>query len=312
MKSKPLVIAVVGPTASGKSELAVSIAKKFNGEIVSADSRQVYKDMDIGTGKVSGYIRAGAFYYKTIRHFGIDIASAKTQYSVAKFQKLAQRSIADITSRGKLPIICGGTGHWVDAAVFNQKLPSVIPNSRLRNQLSRKTTGELYSYLKQLDPRRAKTIDPNNSRRLIRALEIVLTTGKPVPLSVSTSPYDTLWIGINTDKEELDKKIERRLKQRLKMGMLKEVKRLRQRGVSWQRLENFGLEYKFCALVLQNKLSERELEPMLSRAIKQYSKRQLTWFKKNKDIIWISSTAQALKIVTTKTESRAGFDGARY
>lgn len=342
--NQPKIIVVVGPTASGKSELAVKLAKKYNGEIISADSRQIYRGLDIGSGKVTGHwashpersegsakkvfferseaksrssrpvspmaSRGGqartVFVYKNIPHYLIDEANPKTQYSVAKFQKQAGKIIADLLKRGKLPIICGGTGHWIDAVVFEQTLPEVKPDAKLRAKLNKMSTKELFARLQKLDPKRAAEIDAKNPRRLIRALEIVMTTGKPVPkLPTLPSPhegrvreglYDAIWLGINPDKVTLHKKIEKRLKVRLKQGLIKEVTQLHNQGLSWKKLESFGLEYKYVALFLQDKLSETEMKEQLLRAIKQYAKRQLTWWKRNSQIHWSDGPKQLLTL----------------
>lgn len=302
MELKKTLIVIIGPTASGKSELAVKIAKKVDGEIISADSRQIYKGLDIGSGKVPGKWTKGVFVYKGVPHYLIDEASPFVQYSAARFQKQAQKVIKDIFKRGKVPIICGGTGHWVDAVVFGQAMPEVKPNGQLRAKLSKLTTSELYKKLQKLDPARAKEIDAKNPRRLVRALEIVMTTGKPVPkLSLNSKSnlsnlYEVKWIGLNpASMATLEKKIKTRLKARLKEGLLKEVKNLHKpkkgKGLSWKKLESFGLEYKFCALFLQGKISEQEMESLLFIAIRQYAKRQMTWWKRNQDINWIASPA---------------------
>lgn len=286
------ILVLIGPTASGKSELGVSLAKKFNGEIISADSRQIYKDMDLGTGKVEGKWKKDIFIYKNIPHHCIDFINPKVRFSVARFQKITKKIIANILKRGKLPILVGGTGHYIDAVVYNLQLPNVKPNLALRKKLEQFSTKRLFAQIKTKDPIRAKTIDPHNRRRLIRALEIILTTGKPVPVlptsyELQANNYDSLWLGITLPQETLYKKIEKRLKERLKLGMIKEVEKLKKSGLSYKRLESFGLEYKFIALYLQKKITYKEMEEKLLFAIKHYSKRQLTWWKKNKEIHWI-------------------------
>jgi tRNA dimethylallyltransferase len=291
MEVKNTLIVIVGPTASGKSELAVQIAKKINGEIISADSRQIYKGMDIGSGKVEGQWKNNIYYYKNIPHYLIDEVSPRRQYSVAQFQKKSKKIISDILKRGKTPIICGGTAHWVDAIVFEQSFPTVSPNKNLRSKLSKLSVEEMYTKLEKLDPNRAATIDAKNPRRLLRALEIVLSTGKPVPASSKKSNYLVHWIGLNPDTEELETKIKKRLMQRLKKGMVKEVESLHKSGISWKRLESFGLEYKYCAMYLQGKLSEKEMKDQLFTAIKQFTKRQRTWWKNNQSIKWYQSAA---------------------
>lgn len=308
------LICVVGPTASGKSELAVQLAKQFNGEIISADSRQIYQGMDIGSGKVEGQWKniksTGQVYmYKSIPHYLIDEANPRTQYSAAKFQRRARAKIAEIIKRGKVPIICGGTGHWIDAVVYDNNFPQVKPDKETRAMLSHLTTLEMFEMLKRLDPHRAAEIDKKNPHRLIRALEIVIATGKPVPkLSGDTDAitktktfknYKIRWIGLNPKMEVLEKNIAKRLKARLKLGMIGEVKKLHQPtsqggfGLSWKKLESFGLEYKYCALLLQNKIPLEDLEQGILIASRQYAKRQLTWWKRNNDISWFDKAPKA-------------------
>lgn len=330
------LLALIGPTASGKSELAVQLAKRFKGEIISADSRQIYKGMDLGTGKIKGKwklmttrrhpersegslrqkvnlkskIQNLNYVYKGISHHLIDFLNPKSHYSVANFQKQAQKLIKEITERGHLPIICGGTAQWVNAVVYNQIIPEVKPNFKLRAKLEKKSALELFTQLQKLDVVRATTIDQHNKRRLIRALEIIISTSKPVPnsaiLNLQPSIYKALWLGIQTNQTELYKKIDKRLTERLKQGMVKEVERLHLhpvsmttnlkskilnlksiRGLSWKKLESFGLEYKYIALFLQKKITKEEMQTQLAYAIKHYSKRQLTWWKRNKNINWI-------------------------
>lgn len=293
---KNKVIVVVGPTASGKSELAVKIAKEVGGEIISADSRQIYRDLNIGSGKVEGAWKNGIFVYKNIPHYLIDEVSPRVQYTVAKFQKNARAAIADILKRGKVPIICGGTGHWADAVVFGQALPEVKPDAKLRAKLAKLTTPNLFKLLQSLDPGRAAEIDAQNPRRLVRALEIVMSSGKPVPKTDQNPEvygnFDVEWVGLNPGMEVLEKKIKKRLGERFKQGMLKEVADLRKSGVSWKRLEAFGLEYKFCALHLQGEITKKDLEAQLFTAIRQYAKRQMTWFKRNKNIRWYADAKE--------------------
>lgn len=293
---QPLIIAVVGPTTSGKSEFAVMLAKKYNGEIISADSRQIYRGLNIGSGKVNGKWIKNQFVYKAIPHYLIDEANPKQQYSVAKFQKQADKIIRDILKRGKLPIICGGTAHWVDAIVFGQIIPEVKPNLKLRAEFNTLTTAQLFNKLKKLDPKRASTIDAHNPRRLLRALEIVLSTGQPVPELKTSSMYNAIWLGLQPDKITLDTKIQKRLKQRLKQGLIAEVDQLHKNGLSWKKLESFGLEYKYVAHFLQGKLSKVEMEELLFTAIKRYAKRQQTWWKRNPKIHWSHEVSNLLSI----------------
>ena len=303
------IAVIIGPTASGKSELAVKLAKKFNGEIISADSRQIYKGLNLGTGKIPGkwkfLLNHGrdlkeTFIYKNIPHYCIDYVNPKKQYSASLFKRDAEKAISDILKRGKLPILCGGTGHWIDAVVYNQVLPEVKPNKKLRASLEKKSATELFKQLSKLDPSRSKNIDRFNKRRLIRALEIIISTGSPVPkltANHSTLFTNVIWLGIQTKQEDLYKKIEKRLKQRLKDGMILEVIKLKKQGLSFKKLESFGLEYRFISLYLQKKLTYDEMFTQLLYAIKHYSKRQLTWWKRNKKIRWIKNYTQAVKIL---------------
>ncbi len=297
------IIVVSGPTASGKSDIAIALARKFNGEIISADSRQVYRGMDIGTGKVTKREQ------KLARHWLLDVVSPTRQYSVARFKRDARRAIRDIVRRSKLPIICGGTGFWIDALVYDLQLPDVKPDPKLRTRLRKLSTAQLYARLKKLDPARAVTIDQHNPVRLIRALEIVMISGKPVPAMHRSSPYDVLYLGVSRPMDKLKQRIEKRLDARLRAGMVAEVKRLHAPpaggGVSWKRLESFGLEYRWVARYLQivakNKKrktsSSAEMRAGLLHDIIAYAKRQLTWWRKNKDTHRIIDISQANRLV---------------
>lgn len=296
-ETKPKVVVILGPTASGKSELAVKLAKKFNGEIVSADSRQVYKGMNLGTGKVPRENKKGPYLYKGITHYLLDVISPQKNFTVVDYQKLAKKAIKKILRKGKLPIICGGTGFYIDALIDNFQFPSPPPSSQLRKKLEKLSTEKLFEKLKKLDPQRAKRIDCFNRRRLIRALEIVLISKKPVPPLKKERIYQVLKIGIKKPKKELKKLIEKRLMERIKLGMIEEVKKLHQQGVSWRRLFNFGLEYRWISLYLQKKISYQEMLENLKRASWQYARRQMIWFKKDKQICWIRSQKEAEKLI---------------
>lgn len=286
----PKLIVVVGPTASGKSSLAVLLAKKFNGEIVSADSRQVYKGMNLGSGKVTKKEMAG------IPHHLLNVADPKRTFTAAHFAKLGRKAVADIIKRRKTPIVCGGTGFYIRALVDGLIIPEAKPNPKLRKVLEKKSVDELFAILKEKDPDRAETIDPKNPRRLIRALEIIDALGKVPALKKNPLPYPTLFIGIAKNQDVLKKLVEIRLEKRIKMGMLAEMRGLHARGVSWKRLESFGLEYRYSALLLQNKIDKETFIRELTKQILDFSKRQITWFKPDTRIHWISTASEAEKL----------------
>lgn len=288
---KPKIIVLVGPTSSGKSDLGVHLAKKFNGEIISADSRQVYKGMDLGSGKITKKEMAG------IPHHLLDVADPKRVFSASRYQKLAQTAIKKVIKNKKVPLIVGGTGFYVRSIIDGLVLPSVPPNAKLRQKLEKKTVAQLFKILQKLDLARAKVIDRNNPHRLIRSIEVAKALGKMPTLETTDSPYDFLQIGLLIDFKKLEEKIRARLAKRLRAGMLAEVKNLHKQGVSWKRLGSFGLEYKHCALHLQGKETRAEMSEGIVRESLQYAKRQMTWFKKNQRITWTKTARQAEQLV---------------
>jgi tRNA dimethylallyltransferase len=277
--NRPKIIAVVGPTASGKSGLAVEIAKKFNGEIISADSRQVYTGLNIGTGKITEKEMSG------VPHHLLDIIGPKKQFTVSDFKILADKAIAEILSRGKLPIICGGTGFYIDSVTKNVLFPDVPVDKKLRQKLSKKTAVQLFEILKKTNPERAISIGQYNKVRLIRAIEITKTLGK-IPPAKAEPIYEVLSVGIKTDKDALKEKIYNRLISRLKQGMIGEAKKLHTKGLSWKRMKELGLEYRALARHLSGELTETEMIERLNREICQYAKRQIQWWKRDKNIQW--------------------------
>ena len=284
------IIVIVGPTASGKSDLAVKIAKKYNGEIISADSRQVYKGLDIGSGKITKEEMEGVEHYLT------DVTHPETTFSVQDFKILATKAIEDIKNKGKIPIIVGGTGFYIDVLVTDVSLPEVPPNLELRQKLETLSTSELVKMLEKADKDRSQTIDKNNRIRLVRAIEIATALGS-VPKIIPHQKYDPIFIGIQWPKEVLNQRIYDRLMKRLHQGMIEEVQKLHNDGLSWERLFSLGLEYRYVSLYLQGKMNKEEMIEKLSTAIKQYSKRQMTWFKRNKKINWVQHTEDALRIL---------------
>lgn len=292
MNRKIPLIVIVGATASGKSELAMRIAKKYNGEIISADSRQVYRHLNIGTAKIKGVWKNNLFLYKSIPHFCIDVASPKRIYNAANFKKESQRAIKIITARRHIPIIAGGTGFWIDALVYDIDLPDVPPDPTLRKQLEKKSALQLFAMLKKIDPRRAKNIEQKNPRRLIRAIEIAKTLGR-VPYMVKKNSYRTLWIGISRHDTLLHRAIAIRARAMVKQGLIAETKKLLAIGVSKKRIREFGFEYKAALDVIEKSLASSALIEKLTQETILYAKRQMRWFIRNKDIYWVTTPKQA-------------------
>ena len=284
------IVVILGPTASGKTELAIKLAKKFDGEIVSADSRQVYKGLDIGTAKPTKKEMKG------IPHHLLDVANPKRKFTVAQYRKLALKAIEKIQEKNKIPFLVGGTGFYIQAVVDGILIPEVPPNWKLRKKLEKKSPKELYKILKKLDPKRAKTIEKENPRRLIRAIEITKKIGKVPPLKFNPLPYPVLKIGIIIPFDKLEEKIKKRFQKWLKRGLIKEVKNLR-KMISFKRIEDFGIHYREVAKYLQGEISEKEMIENSIREIQNYAKRQMTWFKKEKKIKWIRNYREAEKLV---------------
>ena len=283
--SRARAVAIVGTNASGKSALGVAVALRFGGEIISADSRQVYRGLDIGTGKLTHDEMQG------IRHHLIDVMDLETRYSVADFQKSAYGLINEITARGRLPIIVGGTGLYVRSVVDGYQLTRAQPDLALRDRLEQLTNAELHHRLNELAPDAARTIDPRNRRRIIRAVEIS-EQGFPFKTSHVNAPqYEFCQLGLTWPRDVLRERISSRLRKRLDEGMIGEVRHLLDEGVSYERLEALGLEYRFVARFLQGGYaSEEELFDELSRAIYRFAMRQLAWFRRDKSILWLDHT----------------------
>ncbi len=316
---KKKLIVVLGPTATGKTKLAVALARRFNGEIISADSRQVFRGMDIGTGKdLADYYFDASQGQKTAKegHSGravrgskrsskvpyhlIDIISPKTAFNVGKYQKLAYKAVEKAGSAGHLPILAGGTGLYIDAVAkgydFSGEEISAKRSAEVRKKLDKLSLPQLLARLKRVDPKTYQKIDRVNRRRVQRALEIYYVSGKKKSdESVSGSRYDVLLLGITFPLPELYRRIDARLDSRLKEGMVREIKKLRRQGVSWKRLDEFGLEYRYISRYLRGELSYEEATEKLKQEIHHFAKRQMTWFKRNSDIIWIKNLSQAEK-----------------
>ena len=277
---------IVGPTASGKSALAIRLAKKFKGEIVSADSRQVYRGLDIGSGKVTKREMRG------VPHHMLDVTSLRNQFTVVNYSRMAHKAIDDILSRSKLPIIVGGTGLYIKAIVDGVAYPEVPPNPKLRKRLEKLETGKLFQLLVNLDSGRSRVIDKNNPRRLIRAIEIAKALGAVPPIVRDRVRYVVVQIGLKPAIHDLRFKIHERVRARLKRGWIREVNKLHEQGLSWKRIEDIGLGYKIIAQHLQGRIRKPDIIPLITTAELNYTKRQMTWFKRDKRIIWIEKAGE--------------------
>jgi tRNA dimethylallyltransferase len=337
--TKPKLIVILGPTATGKTRLAAALAYKYGGEIISADSRQVFKGMDIGTGKdlqdyyitpemaravkssdwaglakmasrsalkapktPSGKAVKGSKRPFKVPSYLIDIIRPMTDFNVAKYQKLAKKAIGEVLGKGKVPLLVGGTGLYIDAVIKNYSLNENIPEAKLkmvRKKLDKLSLAQLLARLKKIDPASYEKIDRQNRRRVQRAVEIFELTGqrKSEADQMRDSDYELLVIGLKFPLEKIYQKIDSRLEARISEGMIKEIKKLRQQGVSWKRLEDFGLEYRYVSRYLRGLITYEEMVEQLRNEIHHFAKRQLTWFKRNPDIKWVADINQADKLI---------------
>lgn len=293
---KPKIVVIVGPTASGKSALAIKIAKKFNGEIVSADSRQVYRGMDIGTAKPTKKEMAAT------RHNLIDIKNPDENYAVAEYKHDAVKVINKIIKNKKTPILVGGTGLYVKAIIDNLNIPEVAPDQKLRKKLEKEIEKHGLKYvfgkLVKLDPEAAYIVDPNNSRRIIRALEIAIKTKKPFSAQRKTGKplFDFIEIGIKLPKNTLGERINKRVDEMVKNGLVKEVAALiKKYGRYQQSFDAIG--YREIIDYLDKKIPLEKAIGLIKQKTRNYAKRQMTWFNKDKSIRWIKNEKEAEKLV---------------
>lgn len=280
-ENKPDVIAIVGATASGKTAYSIELAKEIDGEIISADSRLVYKGFNIGAAKPTIEERQG------IPHYMIDIVEPDFEYSAGLYKQQAKKIINDIIKRGKTPIIAGGTGLYIDILLKNYDLPEIPADRPLREELKKYTKDDLYNKLLELDSDAGEIIDKNDSKKIIRAIEIIKTTGKSLKNSrgIKPSEYNIKWIGKNFDRKTLYERIDKRVDIMVENGLVEETKGL---------LDKYGdipnitstIGYREISGYLYDKYSLEEGIALLKKNTRNYAKRQLTWFRKNPDIIW--------------------------
>ena len=292
----PKIIAVVGTTASGKSDLAVRLAKRFNGEVVSAESRQVFRGLDLGTGKITPEECDG------VPHHLIDIIEPERMFSAAEYQSMAYEAIRGILSRGRLPIICGGTGFYIRAVVKGYNFNEIQVGEEEHRELTEKNLDELTEILLSLNGSAADAVDLKNPRRVVRAIEKE-RRGISCVENSNSPRYDALWLGMTFEREVLNERIDARLRMRFEQGMLDEVRGLLERGVSGGFMESLGLEYRHIFRYLDGRYeSFEEMETALSYAIKRFAKRQMTWFRADKEIHWLDTggdfTAEAETLIS--------------
>lgn len=278
--AKPKVLVVVGPTASGKTSLSIKLAKEISGEVISADSRQVYRSLDIGTEKVSAEEMDG------IPHHLIDVIEPDQVYSATDYANDGQAAIKTITNKGNLPIVAGGTFFYIDALLGKMNVPAAPPDPKLRKELETLPLSELQSRLEKLDPSRAADIDMQNPRRVMRSIEIASTLGHVPELPEPKEIYDVLTIGIDTPKEVLRERIRNRAQQALTRGLIEETKELLNNGLTRERLSEIGLEYRIIMEYIDGDLNDEQLIQKLEEKNWQYAKRQLAWLKRDSTINW--------------------------
>ena len=283
------LITILGPTATGKTSLAAHLAAKLNGEVISADSRQIYRGMDLGTGKdLADYFVDGV----AVPYHLIDIEEAGVHYNVYRFHTDFIKVFNEIEKRGKFPVLCGGSGLYIEAVLKNYRLIQVPPNKELRKELEGKTLAELTEILKSLKPDLHNETDVETDRRAIRAIEIGKYYAENPQMESEMPEINSLNVGIDFDREMRRQRITNRLKQRLDEGMLDEVQKLLDSGLTPEQLIYYGLEYKYLTLHLTGELSYSEMFRQLEIAIHQFAKRQMTWFrgmeKRGTKINWIN------------------------
>jgi len=272
------IIVILGPTASGKTTLGAHLALQFNGEIISADSRQIYKGMDIGTGKDLEEYKINDY---TINYHLIDILNPIENYSVFQFKNDCQNAITAIKSKNKIPIICGGTGLYIESILLDYQIPKTIPNYNLRQDLENKTIKELTAYLLKLNSHEFKKDYHISKRRLIRSIEILEDKNQLNMKKLGKNILnDALVIGIKTDRPIILESIKNRLHERLKEGMVEEVENLIKAGLDYERLNYFGLEYKIIGQYLAQKIDYNEMIDLITIGINKFSKRQMTFFRR--------------------------------
>ncbi len=291
--NRPKLVVIVGPTASGKTALSLKLAKKFHGEIISADSRAIYKKLDIGSAKPTVVER------KNVPHHLIDLVQPDQILTLAQYKEWATKKIENIASRNHLPFLVGGTALYVYAVIDNWQIPEVPPNKKLRAKLEKQPVEKLYQQLLKKDAATKSFIDPQNKRRIIRALEVMAATGQPFSAQRKKGPllFETLMIGVKRTTAEIKQLIARRTKKMIKAGLVKEVAKLLKKGYSPTLPALSGIHYKEIITYLQKKVTLPEAIKLINQNDEQLVRRQLTWFKKDQRIKWVTNSNQATNLV---------------
>ena len=304
---KHKVVVICGPTASGKTSLSIELAQKIDGEIISCDSMQIYKDMNIGTAKVTKTEMQG------IKHYLIDIISPEERYSVADYKKAAEKAIIEILEKGKTPIIVGGTGLYVDALIYGIEYHNIEFDEKYRKQLENRVETEgletLYEEAKKIDKQAVQKISSNDQKRILRILEIYHATGKNKTQQEAESrknevKYDYKVFAINMDREILYNRINKRVDIMMENGLIDEVKQIKKKYNKFPTAMQ-GLGYKEVVEYLENKISKDEMVEKIKQESRRYAKRQLTWFRKNKENIWLdgmTSIEENIKIIQNEIQ----------
>ena len=297
--SKPKVIVICGPTASGKTKLSIELAKKINGEIISADSMQIYKDMDIGTAKPSEEEKQG------IKHYLLDYVSPEKRYSVAEYKKDAEKAIKEILEKGKTPIIVGGTGLYIDSLIYGIEYNDIKIDEEYRKQLEKRAEEEglqnLYEEAKKIDPKAMEKISNNDRKRIIRVLEIYKTTGKTKTEQEEESrkreiQYQYYVFALNFERQKLYERINIRVDNMIEQGLIEEVKQITEKYNKFPTAMQ-GLGYKEVVSYLNGEYSKEEMIEKIKMETRRYAKRQLTWFRKNQETIWLNGEEETSKNV---------------
>jgi tRNA dimethylallyltransferase len=305
------VLCIVGPTSSGKTLLGIRLSKKFGGEIVNADARQVYREFDIGTGKPIGGKRTAKggrnmYLFEDIPHYLMDYLPPSELLTVAEWRDKAMVAIRGIRDRGHLPLVVGGTGLYIQALVDNYQIPAVPPQDSFRKAMEGKTLAELVKLLLRLDPAAEKLVDIKNPRRVLRALEVATFTGKPFTEQKGAAKplIDPLLIAMKRERDELRDRINQAVEAYVEAGWLDEIRRLHKSGIGWDAPAMTSIGYRELGTYIRGEATLEQAIERTKRATWQYAKRQLTWFKRDQRIHWVKDEEEAEKLVAKWLKAR--------